>query len=100
METNRLAQDAGSRLRGGARPCARGPEDRRLRVLTQIDIQATLQEKLGLDFRSYRILGACNPGLAHGALGHDLAAGVLIPCNVALYEEDDGKATVIAVSTR
>lgn len=66
-------------------------------VLTQIDIDKTLKEKIGVDFRRYRVLGACNPALAHEALGQDLGVGVMIPCNVAIYEGDDRKAVVVAV---
>jgi uncharacterized protein (DUF302 family) len=66
-------------------------------VLTQIDVQATIKQKLGLDFRRYRILGACNPKLAHQALSHALEIGVLLPCNVVVYERDDGNVVVRAV---
>lgn len=66
-------------------------------VLTQIDVQGTLKQKLNLDFRRYRILGACNPKLAHQALSTRLDVGVLLPCNVVIYEGDDGKAVVLAV---
>ena len=66
-------------------------------ILTQIDVQATIKQKLGLDFRRYRILGACNPKLAHQALSQVLEVGVLLPCNVVVYERDDGKAVVRAV---
>lgn len=66
-------------------------------VLTQIDVKETLKSKIGVDFRKYRILGACNPRLAHQALGQVLEVGVLLPCNVVVYEGDDGKAVVIAV---
>ena len=59
-------------------------------VLTEIDVQATLKKKLDVDFRKYRILGACNPAFAHKALGHTLDVGMLLPCNVVVYETDEG----------
>jgi len=66
-------------------------------IITQIDMQETLKAKLGVDFRRYRILGACNPSFAHTALLKDPRVGVLLPCNVVLYEKDDGKAVVGAI---
>jgi uncharacterized protein (DUF302 family) len=66
-------------------------------VLTQVDVQATLKEKIGVDFRRYRILGACNPKLAFRALSSELEVGVMMPCNVIVYEGDDGKAVVTAI---
>jgi uncharacterized protein (DUF302 family) len=66
-------------------------------VLTRIDMKATMKEKLGVDFRRYQILGACNPNYAHKALGVDLGAGVMLPCNVLVWEADDGSAVVTAV---
>ncbi len=66
-------------------------------VLTEIDVQATLKKKLDVDFRRYRILGACNPPFAHRALQHSLEVGLLLPCNVIVYETDDRKTVVSAV---
>jgi uncharacterized protein (DUF302 family) len=66
-------------------------------VLTEIDMQSTLKQKLGVTFRRYKILGACNPPIAHQALSEDLVAGLLLPCNVVVYEGDDRRAVVMAV---
>lgn len=66
-------------------------------IITQIDIQETFRAKLGVAFRRYRVFGACNPSFAHAALQKDPRVGVLLPCNVVLYEKDDGKAVVGAV---
>jgi uncharacterized protein (DUF302 family) len=65
-------------------------------VLTEIDVRDTLQKKLGVDFRRYKILGACNPPLAHRALEAELGVGVMLPCNVVVYAEGDS-TVVIAV---
>ena len=65
-------------------------------VLTEIDVQQTLKKKLGVDFRRYKILGACNPPLAHEALRTTLDVGVMLPCNVVIYEEGD-HAVVMAI---
>lgn len=64
-------------------------------VLTEVDVRATLREKLDVDFRDYTIIGACNPPLAHRALQSDLSVGLLLPCNVIVYADGDG--SVISV---
>jgi len=66
-------------------------------VLTEIDVADTLKKKLNVDFRRYRILGACNPPLAHQALQIDLEVGLMLPCNVIVYEADGGHVVVSAV---
>lgn len=66
-------------------------------ILTEVDVQSTLKQKLGVDFRRYKILGACNPPLAHQALQADLEVGLMMPCNVVVFEDDERRATVMAI---
>ena len=67
-------------------------------VLTEIDVKATLKKKIDADFRRYVILGACNPNLAHQALQSELEIGLLLPCNVIVYETDQGQSMVSVVN--
>ena len=66
-------------------------------VLTEIDVKATLKKKINADFRRYVILGACNTNLAQQALQNELEIGLLLPCNVIVYETDEGESTVSIV---
>ncbi len=65
-------------------------------MLSEIDIDEKLKEKLGVDFRRYKILGACNPPLAYKTLQEDINIGLLLPCNVIVYEADDKNKSVVA----
>jgi len=67
-------------------------------VLTEIDVKATLKKKLDKEFRKYVILGVCNPPFAHRSLEADLDVGLLLPCNVIVYETDDKKAYIAAIN--
>ena len=66
-------------------------------VLTEIDVKDTFRKKLDIDFRNYRILGACNPTFAHRALQTEEKVGVMLPCNVVVEEREPGKVDVTAV---
>lgn len=67
-------------------------------IITQIDAQKVMKEKLSVDMRPYKILGACNPGFAHKAIEMEPEIGSLLPCNVLVYEQDDGRVAVSAMN--
>ena len=66
-------------------------------IISDIDIQAKLKEKLGADFKKYRILGACNPGFAHQALLAEDKIGTMLPCNIVVIEQENGRVEIAAV---
>lgn len=67
-------------------------------IITEIDVKETLKEKLGVEFRQYKILGACNPAFAHQALEVESRIGTMLPCNVIVQEQDDGQTEVSAIN--
>jgi len=69
-------------------------------VLTEIDVKTTLKNKLNVDFPKYKILGACNPPLAYQALSNELEIGLLLPCNVIVYDNNDNTSTVAAIDAQ
>ena len=66
-------------------------------VLTEIDVRQKFKEKLDRDFRNYIILGACNPAMAYEAFGREINIGTLLPCNVVIYSDDEGKTVVMVM---
>jgi uncharacterized protein (DUF302 family) len=66
-------------------------------ILTEIDVKKTLKDKIDVDFRRYTILGACNPKLAHKALTLEMEIGLMMPCNVIVYEDDEGATRISAI---
>ena len=67
-------------------------------ILTEISVDETLKEKLDQDFRRYKILGACHPPTAFEALSSELEIGLLLPCNVTIWENEDGTVTISAIN--
>ena len=80
------------------RNVTRALKDQGFGLLTDIDVQTTLKQKIGAEFRSYRILGACNPAFAHKALTVEDKIGVMLPCNVIVQDLGDGRIEVAAIN--
>lgn len=85
IETSLSPEEAESKIRQAL-------ADEGFGILTEIDVASTLKNKLDIDVAPYRILGACNPELAHQALTREHSIGLLLPCNVIVYEREDGSA--------
>jgi uncharacterized protein (DUF302 family) len=73
-------------------------QERKFGILTEIDVRETLKKKLDIDFRNYKILGACNPPFAHKALESEDKVGTMLPCNVIVQETADGKTEIAAIN--
>lgn len=97
MATFGLRKDTGLTFEAALARVPEALKEEGFGVLTEIDVQDTLRRKLDVPFRKYRILGACNPPLAHRALSAELSVGMMLPCNVVVYEDDAGKAVVMAI---
>ncbi|MCF7803832.1 MAG: DUF302 domain-containing protein [Candidatus Marinimicrobia bacterium] len=72
-------------------------KERGFGVLTEVDVKATMKEKLDEDMNNYKILGACNPPFAHEALQMETELGLLLPCNVIVYTNDDGETVISSI---
>ena len=66
-------------------------------IISEIDMQAKLKEKLGVDFKKYKILGACNPAIAYKALQAEEKVGIMLPCNIVIIDQENGTTEVAAV---
>ena len=69
-------------------------------VITEIDVKNTFKQKLNKDFKKYKILGACEPNVAHSAISMDEQIGLLLPCNLVIWENDDRSTTVATIDPR
>lgn len=69
-------------------------------VLTEIDVKSTLNAKIGVDFKPYKILGACNPNIAYQALTEEQEIGLLLPCNIVIWDNEDGTVNVSAIDAK